>query len=348
MSDIAIHLKNAAGFGRRIEKAWLVVVAIFLGLGIFLPLQAEASLGFVAKAFFGMAPFLAVAIVAAAYARSTGADNLIAKAFHGHLSAMIVFAALFGGMSPFCSCGVIPLIAALLAMGVPVPAVMAFWLASPLMDPTMFVLTVGTLGLDFAVAKTMAAIGIGMIGGFTTAALMARGAFASSLREDAGGCGGCGAPIIDPNAKVIWKFWKEEGRRQKFYRESGSTALFLLKWLTLAFLLESLMIVYISADQIAAVLGQGNAWAIPLATIVGVPAYLNGYAALPLVAGLIELGTAPGAGMAFLIAGGVTSIPAAIAVYALVHKPLFLCYIALSLIGGMLSGILFQVYAGLA
>ena len=38
MSDIAIHLKNAAGFGRKIEKAWLFVVAIFIGLAIFVPL----------------------------------------------------------------------------------------------------------------------------------------------------------------------------------------------------------------------------------------------------------------------------------------------------------------------
>ena len=50
--------------------------------------------------------------------------------------------------------------------------------------------------------------------------------------------------------------------------------------------------------------------------------------------------------MAFLIAGGVTSIPAAIAVYALVRKPLFVWYIILSLSGGMLSGVLFQLYAG--
>ena len=59
MSDIAIYLKNAAGFGRKIEKAWLVVVAIFIGLAIFVPLQAEASFAFVAEALTGMAPFLA-------------------------------------------------------------------------------------------------------------------------------------------------------------------------------------------------------------------------------------------------------------------------------------------------
>ena len=346
MSDITLHLKNAAGFGRRIERVLLAVVAIFLGLVVFVPEQAQASLSFVGEGLTGMVPFLALAIGIAAYARASGVDNLIAKAFQGRLSTMIVVAALFGGMSPFCSCGVIPLIAALLAMGVPVPAVMAFWLASPLMDPTMFVLIMGTLSLDFAIAKTIAAVGVGMMGGFSTAALMARGAFANPLRNDVTGCGSCGAPTINPQAKVAWKFWKEQDRRQKFFKESGSTSLFLLKWLTLAFLLESLMIAYISADQIASVLGQGNDWAIPLATLVGVPAYLNGYAALPLVAGLIELGTAPGAGMAFLVAGGVTSLPAAIAVYALVKKPLFLWYIGLSLAGGLLAGFLFQLYVG--
>ena len=77
---------------------------------------------------------------------------------------MIAFAAALGGLSPFCSCGVIPLIAALLAMGVPLSAVMAFWLASPVIDPSMFVLTSGVLGFEFAVAKTAAAIGLGLFG----------------------------------------------------------------------------------------------------------------------------------------------------------------------------------------
>ena len=42
----------------------------------------------------------------------------------------------------------------------------------------------------------------------------------------------------------------------------------------------------------------------PVAVLVGIPAYLNGYAALGLVSGLVETGMAPGAAMAFLIAGG--------------------------------------------
>ena len=49
MSDISLHLKNAAGWGRRIERAWIAVLAIFLGLVVFAPEQATASFAFVAE-----------------------------------------------------------------------------------------------------------------------------------------------------------------------------------------------------------------------------------------------------------------------------------------------------------
>ena len=81
-----------------------------------------------------------------------------------------------------------------------------------------------------------------------------------------------------------------------------------------------------------------------IGTLVGVPAYLNGYAALPLVGGLVEQGMAPGAGLAFLVAGGVTSLPAAIAVWALVRLRVFALYIALSLGGAFAAGLLFQAW----
>jgi hypothetical protein len=97
--------------------------------------QVPETIKFVLVNLVQIAPFLGLAIGLAAYAKASGADGLIAHVFSGRLGFMIVAAALFGGLSPFCSCGVIPLIAALLAMGVPLPAVMAFWLASPIMDP---------------------------------------------------------------------------------------------------------------------------------------------------------------------------------------------------------------------
>ena len=58
-----------------------------------------------------------------------------------------------------------------------------------------------------------------------------------------------------------------------------SNFLFLAKWLTLAFMLESLMLAYVPADMIAKLVGGNGVTPIIISTVVAVPAYLNGFAA---------------------------------------------------------------------
>jgi len=344
MNAIAVRLRKLPPLAK-IDRAWAAIAAILLVLFAAAPAQGWASLAFTADALLGTAPFLLLSIAIAAYAGASGADNLIARVFTGHPVTMIVAATAFGALSPFCSCGVIPLIAALLAMGVPLAPVMAFWLASPLMDPSMFLLTSGVLGSEFAIAKTAAALGVGLLGGFATHALAGAGRLTDPLRDGVGN-GGCGGGSVRVPKPVVWAFWREQPRVARFGRDALKTTLFLGKWLTLAFLLESLMLAYVPAEWIAQSLGGGGIGPIATATAVGVPAYLNGYAALPLVAGLIGQGMLPGAGMAFLVAGGVTSIPAAIAVFALVKRPVFLLYLCYALAGSFASGLLYQAWLG--
>lgn len=322
-------------------RVWATSVALLAALVLIEPSQALASAGFTIDALVSILPFLALSVLLASGVAATGADHLIARAFTGRPATMIGMGALVGALSPFCSCGVIPLVAALLAIGVPLAPVMAFWLASPLMDPSMFVLTVGILGYEFAVAKTLGAIMLGAAGGVVVHRAQASGWLSEPLRDGIGN-GGCGGARVRNPKSIAWRFWTEPSRREKFLKEAGSIASFLLKWLTLAFILESLMLRYIPAETVTATLGGTGLVPILSATLVGVPAYLNGYAALPLVGGLIAQGMAPGAGMAFLIAGGVTSIPAAMAVWALVRPRVFALYIALSLAGALVLGVIFQ------
>jgi len=105
------------------------------------------------------------------------------------------------------------------------------------------------------------------------------------------------------------------------------------------------MVAWIPGETIAAWLGGAAWWAIPAAALAGIPAYLNGFAAIPTVAALIDLGMAPGAALTFMVAGAVTSIPAAMAVYALARRPVFLWYLALGLAGALASGVVFQAIA---
>lgn len=324
---------------RKIDRVWLALAALFAVLAVALPGQARDSLAFTAESFLSIAPFLLLSVLLAAWLKAAGVDRLIGRLGAAAPTAAILLAALFGGLSPFCSCGVVPLVAALLVAGVPLPAVMAFWVSSPLMDPETFVLMAATLGLGFTLAKTLAAVGMGLLAGFATLALERAGGFRAPLKPGFGG--GCGAGA-DAQVPLRWAFWREAPRRRVFADEASRVGAFLAKWLLLAFALESLMVAWLPPELIAGHLGGAGWQAIPLAVAVGVPAYLNGFAAIPLVGELMNMGMAPGAALAFLTAGAVTSIPAAMAVYALVRRRVFLWYLAIALAGSLLSGYLYQ------
>lgn len=327
------------------DHVFQAMVAIAIVLALIDTPQLPDSILSTLTAIWEMLPYFALAIGFAAYAKASSADALIAKAFSGSPVRATVIAALVGAISPFCSCGVIPLIAAMLGSGVPLAPVMAFWIASPIMDPEMFVLTAAGIGFNFAVAKTIAAGAMGLFAGFTVLLIQRHGGLKSPLQAQL--TVGCGSSCSsDDKQEVKWAFWQEQTRVTTFYKECLSIGIFLGKWLTLAFFLESLMLAYVSSDWIASYVGPDNWFAIPLAAIVGAPSYLNGYAAIPLVSGLIDIGMTPGAAMAFITAGAVSSIPAAIAVWALVKKPVFLLYITLGMIGAMTSAWVYQLFGG--
>ena len=60
---------------------------------------------------------------------------------------------------------------------------------------------------------------------------------------------------------------------------------------------------------------------------------------MPLIEGLVAQGMSQGAAMSFVIAGGVSSIPAAVAVWALVKPKIFLSYLGLAITGAILAGL---------
>lgn len=334
MADITQPSRPLFDLWHRIDKVALTGLLIVLVLAIFDRPAVVPTIEQMLESFGGTLPYILFAVLAIAGMKASGSERLLDGAFRGRETRMIVIGALVGGLSPFCSCQVIPFVAALLAAGAPLSAVMAFWLASPLMDPAMFAITAGGLGFDFAVAKTVAAVALGLTGGLVVKVMATSPVFADPLRAQprTGGC--CGAKKLGLN----WRFWQER-ERLGIFRESGiSNLVFLGKWLLLAYLLQALLVAYVPAELVARVIGGDGFGPIVLAAIVGAPAYLNGYAAVPLLEGLLTQGMNPGAAMAFVIAGGVSSIPAAIAVWALVKPRVFAAYLAFAFAGALVAG----------
>lgn len=325
---------------RYLKTPWAFVVLIPFLVLVLDPARTGEIITFAIKALGGTLPFIVIAVLMIAYLKAAGAEAMIARAFEGREVQSIILAALLGGLAPFCSCEVIPFIAGLLALGAPLPAVMAFWLSSPLIDPPTLLITAAALGWPFAIGKAVAAVALGLFGGFALKAVMTTGMFSDVLRpRQSGGCCGCGPSPFE--GRPVWRFWSEAPRRDVFRAQLIENALFLLKWLALAYMLEALLVTYVPAQMIAAVVGGEGVLPVIIAAFVGMPAYLNSYVAPPLLAGLMEQGMTAGAAMAFMIAGSVSSIPAMAAVWSLVKPRVFASYLGLGISGAILSGLIF-------
>lgn len=339
----------------RVDRVYVFVFVIFMAIAL-LDREQLIPLSTLTLANLGHTSiYMAIAVLFLACIKATGAETIIASIFKGREHRMIFLAALIGGLAPFCSCEVIPFIAGLLALGTPLPPIMAFWLSSPLIDPPTLLITAGSLGWKFAVSKAFFAVAIGIFGGYAVKSIMALGYVVSPQKnlDESRNQSCCSQKPCDSNScseegggtnhqSQVWLFWKEKARLNRFFGELKSNGLFLLKWMLFAYTLESLMIHYVPAHLIASVVGGEGMLPIILSALVGVPAYLNSYVAPPLVSGLMNQGMSVGSGMAFIIAGAISSIPAMTAVYALVRKQVFGMYVFLGFSGAVISGFVYS------
>lgn len=365
--------------------------------------DAQWIIAFVARNVWNVWPALLISILLSVLIRALKLDSAIRSAFDKRVGWSVLFATAIGAFSPFCSCTVIPVISGLLLSGVPLAPVMAFWIASPLMDLEIFALTVATLGLPLALARLAATLLLSLGGGYLTLALSRAGFFnnvvlrqastsccttdpgssdpsrlsppvaASSLHiplsfssaatalptstpirlsaaanvSTATSC--CATGMVNQPAERWWTSIVASLRaidRRTFGREVLELSWSLGRWLVLAFVLEALILRYVPQQMIATVLGQDSFFAVPLAALVGIPMYLGNLSALPIVAGLLSQGMQPGAAIAFLIAGPVTTIPAMTAVWNVVERKVFALYLTIGVVGSILAGALVNLVLG--
>ena len=324
-----------------IFSVWTFGALILAGVTAIDVDQVGSIVKLASSALTSTLPYIFIAVLMVAYLKASNAESIVAKAFTGRETRMIILAALFGGLAPFCSCEVIPFIAGLLALGAPLSAVMAFWLSSPLIDPAGLMITAGALGWKFAIGKTVAAVSLGLIGGFAIQFVVSWGLLKNPLKAR-GAAGKCGCGVSPFAGEVSWQFWKRPGGPEIFWNQGVENAMFLVKWLAFAYLLEALLITYLPAEIIGRAVGGEGLLPIVIGALVGAPAYLNSYAAPPLVAGLMQQGMTAGAAMAFMVSGAVSSIPAMAAVWSLVRASVFCSYLIFGIFGAIFMGVLYQ------
>lgn len=330
-------------------------------------------------------PLLAISIPFAVLLRVSGVSNRLTGAFGRRPLLGILLATAAGAFGPFCSCSVVPVIAAMLIGGVPLAPVMSFWVASPTMDPEIFFMSAAFLGWPLAIGRLTATLILSLAAGFVTHWVVRRGWIGSDfLRAGATasrgsvrpwlrlktflaalwpkpeatvsiaaqGCG-CSAGEVARSAEAetapastsTFLRWLARDRVRRILKESVSTTLWIGRFMLLAFVLEALIRLYVPQATIVQWIGQERVWAPALAALVGIPLYTGNLMAVPMVGGLLSQGMSSGAALAFLIAGPITTIPAMAAVWGVVKRRVFLLYVGIGLAGAIGLGYLYSAAA---
>ena len=297
---------------------------------------------FVAGNLVEVSPYVLPGIAVAGWVGASGAGDRLAERFSGGMMTMIFVASAIGAVTPVCGAAVLPLMVSLLAAGIPFAPVMAFWLSSPITDPAMMAATAAMLGTGFMIGKTFAAFALGIAGGVATWAVGDPSWIRSPLRP--GGIAaalGCGPKGDGFQARV----WMEPDRMSRLWREMRATTWLVLICLVPAFAAEHALQAILDPNALTAFVGEGATFAVPIAVFLGAPVYLEGYAALPLVRGLMNQGMSPGAAMAFLVAGGVISVWGAVVIAPVLRIGAFALYLFMALAGSLLVGWTYGVIA---
>ncbi|NYS76358.1 MULTISPECIES: permease [Halomonadaceae] len=307
----------------RFSLVWWATLAL-LALGSLLPEPSiELARSVIVELFKLLPLILFVALMAGWLASSQLADRvrntLDSRPWHA-----IVFAGLIGAITPVCGIASVPLVAALLRQGIPMAAAMAFWLSSPVTDPGMLILTAGILGWPFAIGKLLAALLLGLVAGAVMQGLSCWKPQTHWVREGA---------LLQVSTNSC-----DSSAPSRFIDEAKATFSMVVRWLAFALTLEAMVRAHLGETGFSILTTVDSAWAVPLAVAVGGPLYIEGYAALPLLRGLIDMGLTPGAAMAFLMSGATISLYSAIAVWSLVRPAIFGLYLTLGIVGALIAG----------
>jgi hypothetical protein len=301
-------------------------------------------------------PFYLGGVLFAALIKTFKWDRRIRASLVRYGRSSILVAVAAGLISPLCSCGILPVVIALSAAGVPLPPVMALLITSPLMSPDAFLITVGQLGWTFALWKLAVAVVVGLAAGFGADALVRRGhldAVSFRVEEmysedgkvrpgfqdivDAGCFSHAGEPgaVVDRDSRFVF-----------FLERARDMGVLVGKFLVLALLIQAAVTYYVPANAVEPLLGRRSALSVLFATLISVPLPLPQLAAPAVIKGLLAAGMTPGAGMAMLVGGPVTSIPALSALVGVYDRRAFALYLGIGVSSALCAGILFQAFAG--
>ena len=242
-----------------------------------------------------------------------------------HIS--IIAAASFGVFSPLGTYVCIPMAGSLYHKGTPLGPLMAFLVASPILNPTIFMLTIGAFGYQMAFLRLISGILLGVIAGYIFM-FMGNKTLNKQLAED---------------KQVVKSYiFQRPTNLQKFVKELKGSTIYMLKYFSIAIIIAAAIKNLITTEQVNWLLGTGSFLSVVFAAGAGIPLYSCGGAAIPVLFQLSEMGMTKGAVLAFFISGPSTRISNLVILKSVFNFRILLLYLTIVLMGAVLFGVLYN------
>ncbi len=242
-----------------------------------------------------------------------------------------VMAVLFGAITPFCACSTVPMTLGLLQAGVPFGTVMSFVIASPLMDPLVFILLGTFMGwkvaIGFLVLTSIFPIFFGIlfekIGWADQVKHVRIKGEVHSQNEN--------LPVGIKN-RIKVSFLKAWGDFKGVF-----------VYMIIGVAIGAAIYGYMPTDLLAKVAGPDNPFAVLVATLISLPLYIRVESAIPIGLALLDKGVSIGAVMAFIIGGAGVAIPELTMLASIFKKKIIIAFIIIVIITALASGLIFNL-----
>ncbi|PID67572.1 MAG: hypothetical protein CR968_06015 [Flavobacteriia bacterium] len=247
-----------------------------------------------------------------------------------------LMASLFGVITPFCSCSSVPLFIGFVRGGIPLGVTFAFLVTSPLVNEVAIGLFIGLFGIKTTVIYVISGVLLGTVSGMVLQQLKlerfltpwVKDLLAKAQREQESFV--ADRQTLAQRLPVIW-----------------AEVLSILKGIWLYVLIGigigGLMHGYIPEGFFEQYMSRDNLLAVPLATVLAVPMYMNASGVLPVVQVLVAKGIPLGTAIAFMMGVVGLSLPEAMLLKKVMTLKLIGIFFGVVTLCIIISGYLFNI-----
>ncbi len=243
-----------------------------------------------------------------------------------------VLAAIFGVITPFCSCSAIPLFLGFLQARIPLGVTFSYLISAPLSDAVVIAMLFSIFGWKIALLY----VGIGLLIAIVAGLII--------------GVMNLGKEVLIEVKPLNIQYEENETKFSHKLKESWEYTVDIFKKIYLYVIIGvgigAFIHGYIPADFISKYAG-GDVWYAPIvAVIMGIPMYSNAAGILPLVEVLTQKGMLLGTALSFMMAVVALSLPEAMILKRVLSVKLISIFFGIVGFAILLTGYLFNYLIG--